>query len=315
MESTGAMATEPCVETEIAPLDRIETSILSVMPLILPSPDDPRDADFQIAHKGLGAAVDQGLEDLKHGWKPDHDPSRHERFAFLVLTHALQEMANGFHALKALENTLTYGSMASDVLRTLCDMFARQRVIWDADSPAERLAGDVAEGVRQELLALDAAAELDIDLSQERAALGRVRDQLSGTPKPIVVANELQRLKEWEILGVFRWESSHVHFGHAAVAASGRSLMSSEGTKADVTMYPMSLWRAGQLVWALYGIGLRTLSFLSERLSIELVGLQKLDADLRNAVRKAALREKRADEPASPPYGRFEFSLWNPARE
>lgn len=279
------------------------------MPLTLPAPDDPRDATLQIAHKGLGAMVGRGIEDLASGWRPDHEPRRHERHAFAILSHALEEMAAVFHALKSLEHTITYGGMASDALRTLCDMFGRQLAIWYAESPADVLAKDVAEGLRQELLALDASREAGIELDLERETLERVKAELGGPAKPIAVANELRNRLEWEVLCVFRWESSHVHFGHAAVAATGRSIKTADGGMADVVMYPMSVWRAGQIIWATYGIGLRLLTFVAHHLSIPLEGVRAFDAELRKAIRGGAMRDKRTDEAASPWYGGFAFSI------
>lgn len=280
------------------------------MELPLPAPDDPRDADFQIGHKSLGAVIDQGIQDLSGGLRRDVQPRRHERLSFLLMGHTLQEMANAFHALDPRERTLTYGTMASDALRTLCDMFGRQLAVWGAESPENVLAGDVAEGLRQEALALDAAAAAGIDVSGERARLESVRAKIGVDPKAIRVANELERAKEHEVLCIFRWESSHVHMGHAAVAASGRTLRKEGGGQADVVMYPMSLWRAGQIMWAVYGVGLRLLTFLGHKLSIDLAGVRRLDESLRPVVRKAAIRDKRADEPAGPPYGLFTLPLW-----
>lgn len=281
--------------------------------LVLPKPDDPRDGDFMIAHKSLGAIIDQGLEDLKEGWKPGRETRRHERLGFLLLGHTWQEMANAFHALKPLENTIGYGSMASDALRTLCDIFGRQLGIWGAVNPADALAGDVAEGLRQEMLSLDAARSAGVDLLEVRAVLERAQREVGALPRPVAVANELARHGEHETLCVFRWESSHVHMGHAAVAASGRSVRG-EGINADVVMYPMSLWRAGQITWAVYGIGIRLASFLTANLSIELPGVDRLDEEVRPLVRKASMRAKRPDEPASPTYGRFEFPRWSQER-
>lgn len=111
------------------------------------------------------------------------------------------------------------------------------------------------------------------------------------------------------MLCVYRWESGHVHFGAAAIAAGGRTITQSVG-QMDVAMVPVTLWRIGQLTWATYGVGLRALSHITSRMLIDTQYLAAADERMRGVARAAALGLRGADEPPSPHYGLFNFPLW-----
>lgn len=276
-------------------------------PQQFPPAPDVADKTQQAAHSALGSALDRAFDDLGV-WGRQTEPGFASRTGFQLCGHVLQLVANGWKLLHPGEHVFPHASGVSLCLRTLVDIHARQLDVWTAPEPEARLRGILAESHRQEQLALDAGERGGLEVESLRSRLSSLPGS-EGEPIRVNVANVLEQLSEWQMLCVYRWESDHVHTGAAALAAGGRTLHGAE-QEMDVGMVPISLWRVGQLTWALYGVGFRTLSHLTTRIGIEMTSVSEADPLLRQACRASALGLRTADEPPSPQYGSFDFSQW-----
>lgn len=267
--------------------------------------DEPQEK----ARGALGLILDRLLEHLAV-WRPE-SPAFVERISFQVLGHVLQTMATAHKLMAAGEETFTYASGVSGFLRALADIHARQLWIWNAEDSDTAVRGVLAEALRQEGLALDAAEETGQDIEALREKL----DTLEGAddvPMRVNIAEALRAHGELEVLTVYRWESGQVHLGAAALAAGGRTI-EREDERFDVAMWPVSLWRVSQLTWATYGVGLRAVSHLCYRLGFTLDDLAETESTARRVARAAAFGLRSSDEPPSPQYGLFDFPLWIPS--
>jgi hypothetical protein len=272
----------------------------------LTPPVDTSDVPQKAALGALGHVIDQAIEDLGQ-WHPD-EPTFLLRTSFQLVGHVLQLMSTARHLLVPGEDVFTYASGVSLCLRALCDIHARQLAIWDATSPESRLEGMLADSRRQELLGLDSAEKAGSPTNDLREVLSRLAGA-EGSAQSVNVTQALEEREEWEMLCVYRWESGHVHLGAAAIAAGGRTITQSVG-QMDVAMVPVTLWRVGQLTWTAYGVGLRALSHITNRMSIDTPNLAAADDRVRAVAKAAALGLRSPDEPPSPHYGLFNFPLW-----
>jgi hypothetical protein len=274
----------------------------------LPPTDDPRDKVQAQASGALGQLIGAAIDDLQVWIAPTGvDVTR--RVTFHYLAQAVWLVADGHSLLRAGETTFAHARSASNQLRTLCDLHARQLSTWQSSNPKDRLESLLADSVRQDLLALEAAEAAGSDVLDLRRGFQTIQSSLP-PPSPINVVNELKISREHELLCVYRWESTYLHSGIAALASAARTVTSPSATL-DVAMWPMTLWRIGQLTWALYGVGLRVWTHLAARLSLELSRVRGSDASLRGVVRTAAKRPRPEHEPAAPTYSDFDFPLWS----
>lgn len=274
----------------------------------LPS-DDPRDAVQADAHKALGEAIRASVADFSP-LERKSTPAYTERVSTLFATQAIQLLSDAHWSLIPRQRTFLHAHGASNALRTLVDLFSRQMSIWEAASPEDRLTELQAKSLRQEVLALDAAAKAGANVSSQRAELQKWQTAIGGQPDGINITDVLEKNKEHELLTVYRWESAHVHAARAAVEARARSL-ELPGATLDVALVPPSLWRVGQLTWATYGVGLRLITFLCSKISLTPARLLSVDDEIRPVAKRAADRPMPSAEPASPPYSEFSFPLWN----
>jgi hypothetical protein len=275
--------------------------------LELPPSDDSREPVQAAAHAALGQAVTAAL-DVLGTWRPDEMPSFLMRVTFQFASHLLQLMANSWKLLSPGEKTFTYASGASLCLRSVADLHAKLLAVWEAPDPGALLKEFLSDSLRQEILAIRAAAQAGADVHALETQLAILQRKL-GTPGGVKVVETLTTFGEWETLTVFRWESAHVHVGTAALSAAGRT-MEGEEAHVDIAMWPISLWRVAQLTWASYGLGVRSLSHACSRIGVDATELSDADNTFRQAARASALQLRPSDEPPSPQYGAFDFPLW-----
>lgn len=268
--------------------------------------EDSGDATQAEAHKALGEVFNQALSDLSVGVYRDTPLVR------LTVGHLAQSVEFLGHALHLLipgERVFHRAPLVSGTLRVMTDVYARQLEIWGSADSDLRLEEVAAESVRQERLAYKAAGRAGAAVDE---LINRAAEELAALPtaRGVNIANVLENAREHELECVYRFESAHVHFGETARRARTR-VVSTREMDVGIHLDPLSLWRMGQVTWATLGVWRRLVSFLCSRIELELPFLA-LALTAERVVRAAAQRERRSNEPPSPPYHEFDFPLWTP---
>lgn len=234
-------------------------------------------------------------------------PSAVERATLQYLNRVVELMADAHHLLRPSERTFSRSHLVSHILRALAESHARTLSTWGSRDPDSTLRGMLSDSIRTELLGLEAAELAGADVEVPIRVLSDTKDML-GRHAPLNVVGTLEEHGEHEALAIYRWESGHIHGGTAEMMARGRSA-SFRDAVVDVGLNPASLWRVGQLTWATYGLGLRAVSLMAQRVRLPIDVLVEADQLLRVTVHSAAARIAGADEPPGPPYSSFSFPL------
>lgn len=237
-------------------------------------------------------------------------PSPLERATLQYLNRSIELVADAHHLLRPSERTFARAHLVSHVLRALAEAHARTLMTWRSPDPDSALRGALSDSTRRELLALKAAELAGADVREPTRILTETKEML-GDHVRLNVVGVLEDHREHEVLSVYRWESGHIHGGTAELMARGRST-SIGGAVIDVGLNPASLWRVGQLTWAIYGLGLRSITLMARSVRLPIDPLVEVDSQMRAVVRETADRLAGANEPPSPPYGAFDFPMGTP---
>lgn len=238
-------------------------------------------------------------------------PSFTDRVLLQYLHHTINLFGHSQSLLIPAAKTFVRAPLVAHVVRSLADIYARWLYVLDQTDPENALRELFVDSIGTAILAMKAANDAGHhSVVKDIKQLEADKQTLQASRYRLNIVGVLESHHEHEVLTAYRWESGHVHTGFATIAAHGQTI-SSDALTMDVSLSPLSLWRVGQLTWASYGIALRTVTALGSRIGLPLTKVRKLDATIRPQVRAAATRPRDNAELTSPPYGDFEFPLWN----